>query len=53
MLLRQFFISVIICYLFTLIAVKRNFVPSTITRLFTEHVVNQAKGFNLSQLSSQ
>lgn len=34
------------------IAVKRNFVPSTITRLFTEHVIREAKKFAPSQLAS-
>lgn len=34
------------------IAVKRNYVPSTITRLFTEHVIEQSKNFDLSQLTT-
>lgn len=32
------------------ISVKRDFVPSTITRLFTEHVVRQVQGRALSEL---
>ena len=34
------------------IAVKRNYVPSTITRLFTEHVIEQSKSLDLSHLTA-